>query len=299
VIFAPIRQVGCRRARSGVTVASSAAPVSRNGPPDAVRSRRAIERCSSPTRHCQMAECSESMGRSQPRGWPADRPPMPCLRPPPIQRLPIQRMPAVRLPAGSPSPRPAHGRAASRDALPQRASPCSPWPRSFPRPGRRARIATRRDRRSRPGRGPRRPGPRSPRARPRRTRRQLRQGDRDAPRRCRRRAPPPAGGSGAPVPPEAPPASPSPGPRFGRRRSSPPARRRPGDRSNRPIRVARRGWAAASCSSRNRARGRSGGPLRGSGSKSCQTTAPLPARPEIQLSGQVRRQRARRRAPQR
>ena len=68
VIFAPMVQVGWRRARSGVTVANSAAVESRNGPPDAVRRSRLMDAWSSPTRHCQMAECSESTGRSQPSG---------------------------------------------------------------------------------------------------------------------------------------------------------------------------------------------------------------------------------------
>ena len=68
VIFAPIRQVGWRRACSGVAVARSATVAWRNGPPDAVSSSRATPAGRSPIRHCQMAECSESMGRNQPRG---------------------------------------------------------------------------------------------------------------------------------------------------------------------------------------------------------------------------------------
>ena len=68
VIFAPIVHVGWRSARSGVTVARSATLESRNGPPDAVSHRRSTAACRSPTRHCQMAECSESIGRSHPSG---------------------------------------------------------------------------------------------------------------------------------------------------------------------------------------------------------------------------------------
>ena len=41
---------------------------SRNGPPDAVSTSRAIAARGSPTRHCQIAECSESIGRSHASG---------------------------------------------------------------------------------------------------------------------------------------------------------------------------------------------------------------------------------------
>ena len=68
MILAPMRQVGWRRACSGVIAANSAAGVSRNGPPDAVRISRSTCARFSPTRHCQIAECSESIGRSQPSG---------------------------------------------------------------------------------------------------------------------------------------------------------------------------------------------------------------------------------------
>ena len=67
VIFGPIDQVGWRRAWSGVTDDRSAGP-SRNGPPDAVRTSEATRFSGSPTRHCQIAECSESIGRSQASG---------------------------------------------------------------------------------------------------------------------------------------------------------------------------------------------------------------------------------------
>ena len=42
--------------------------MSRNGPPDAVRIRADADAIASPTRHCQIAECSESIGRSQASG---------------------------------------------------------------------------------------------------------------------------------------------------------------------------------------------------------------------------------------
>ena len=41
---------------------------SRNGPPEAVRMSAATSPWTSPTRHCQIAECSESIGRSQASG---------------------------------------------------------------------------------------------------------------------------------------------------------------------------------------------------------------------------------------
>ena len=68
VILRPIRQVGCSRARSGVTEVSSPGVASRKGPPDAVRISAATDAIDSPTRHCQIAECSESIGRSQASG---------------------------------------------------------------------------------------------------------------------------------------------------------------------------------------------------------------------------------------
>ena len=68
MILAPIDQVGWRSACAGVTAASSAGVASRNGPPDAVRMSAATAAIDSPTRHCQIAECSESIGRSQASG---------------------------------------------------------------------------------------------------------------------------------------------------------------------------------------------------------------------------------------
>src|SRR5580765_298661 len=73
VIFAPIDHVGWRRASSGVTAARSLGP-SRKGPPEAVRMSAATLVSDSPTRHCQIAECSESIGRSQASGLPNGSP---------------------------------------------------------------------------------------------------------------------------------------------------------------------------------------------------------------------------------
>ena len=70
VILGPIRQVGWASASAAVTVASSADGRPRNGPPEAVRIRRATSPSRSPTRHCQIAECSESIGRSRSSGSP-------------------------------------------------------------------------------------------------------------------------------------------------------------------------------------------------------------------------------------
>ena len=67
VILAPILQVGWRRASAGVTAARVLR--ARRGTGRRTRSgsapRPAID---SPTRHCQIAECSESIGRSQASG---------------------------------------------------------------------------------------------------------------------------------------------------------------------------------------------------------------------------------------
>ena len=56
---------GLRRRDRGHAPRPSA---SRNGPPDAVRISAATPAIDSPTRHCQIAECSESIGRSQASG---------------------------------------------------------------------------------------------------------------------------------------------------------------------------------------------------------------------------------------
>ena len=65
VIFLPIVQVGCCRARSGVTDSISSSGVVRKGPPEAVISNLRIS-LSSPRRHCQMALGSLSTGRTSP-----------------------------------------------------------------------------------------------------------------------------------------------------------------------------------------------------------------------------------------
>ena len=68
VIFAPIDHVGWRRACSRGHRRRGPRGPSRNGPPDAVRTSAATPAIRSPTRHCQIAECSESIGRSQASG---------------------------------------------------------------------------------------------------------------------------------------------------------------------------------------------------------------------------------------
>ena len=73
MILAPMRQVGWRRACSRRDRGELAGVASRNGPPDAVRISRSIAARGSPTRHCQIAECSESIGRSQASGSRAGR----------------------------------------------------------------------------------------------------------------------------------------------------------------------------------------------------------------------------------
>ena len=64
VIFAPIFQVGCRRASATVASASFSFGHSRNGPPDAVRMIRWTSLRLCPARHWKIALCSESTGRS-------------------------------------------------------------------------------------------------------------------------------------------------------------------------------------------------------------------------------------------
>ena len=63
VIFAPIFQLGWRRASALVTDASSSRLFPKNGPPEQVRISRLTSRWSrQPIRHWKMAECSESTG---------------------------------------------------------------------------------------------------------------------------------------------------------------------------------------------------------------------------------------------
>ena len=64
VMRAPIAQVGCRSACSGVTSASSAAERPRNGPPLAVTISASTAPASSPASSWCSAECSESTGSS-------------------------------------------------------------------------------------------------------------------------------------------------------------------------------------------------------------------------------------------
>ena len=63
VILSPIDQLGCFKARAGVTAASSPAGTVRSGPPDAVRRSRRTWAWSCPTSAWKMALCSESTGR--------------------------------------------------------------------------------------------------------------------------------------------------------------------------------------------------------------------------------------------
>ena len=58
----PMAQVGCARACSTVTAASSSRRRPRNGPPEAVSTSRATSSPRPPRRHWASAECSESTG---------------------------------------------------------------------------------------------------------------------------------------------------------------------------------------------------------------------------------------------
>ena len=62
VIFAPIFQVGCRKASAAVASRKSSFGVSLNAPPEAVRISFSTLFSFSPTRHWNIALCSESMG---------------------------------------------------------------------------------------------------------------------------------------------------------------------------------------------------------------------------------------------
>ena len=100
VIFGPIRHVGCASASSAVTDASCAASRPRNGPPLAVRTRRSTTSIRSPTRHCQIAECSLSTGRSRSSGSPPMSSSSAATRCPPVTRVSLFAS-ATRLPARS------------------------------------------------------------------------------------------------------------------------------------------------------------------------------------------------------
>ena len=68
VILAPIDHVGWPGRRPARPPPARSAVASRNGPPDAVSISRATASIAPPPRHCQMAECSESIGRTQASG---------------------------------------------------------------------------------------------------------------------------------------------------------------------------------------------------------------------------------------
>ena len=72
VILAPIFQVGCLRACSGVTSGRRSSGALRNAPPDAVMMRRETG-LSSPRRHCHMALGSLSSGNRDASFWRAAR----------------------------------------------------------------------------------------------------------------------------------------------------------------------------------------------------------------------------------
>ena len=61
-----MRHVGWRRASSGVAAAARSFVQVRNGPPEAVRMRRASSVRGRPVRHCSTALCSESTGTISP-----------------------------------------------------------------------------------------------------------------------------------------------------------------------------------------------------------------------------------------
>ena len=64
VIFAPMSQLGWRKACSRVTVSSSSRLLPKNGPPDAVRINFSrASRPGHPCKHWKIAECSLSTGR--------------------------------------------------------------------------------------------------------------------------------------------------------------------------------------------------------------------------------------------
>ena len=67
VIFCPMDQLGCFKASALVFPSISSFLSPKKGPPEAVNKRDSTDFSSSPRRHCQMAECSESMGKSSAR----------------------------------------------------------------------------------------------------------------------------------------------------------------------------------------------------------------------------------------
>ena len=137
VIRGPMSQVGWASASSTVTAAMSAAARPRNGPPEAVRTSRATDPGCSPTRHCQMAECSESTGMISPPPSAAAA----STSSPPATRVSLlasaSRLPAAR--AASDGLSPAHPTTPLTTTAPgvaARASTAStPWPSREPRSG--------------------------------------------------------------------------------------------------------------------------------------------------------------------
>ena len=91
-----MRHVGWRSAASGVAAAASCGVQVRNGPPDAVRMRRASSTGRRPVRHCSTALCSESTGTISPPPSRAAR----VTRSPAITRVSLFAS-ATRLPARS------------------------------------------------------------------------------------------------------------------------------------------------------------------------------------------------------
>ena len=72
----------------------------RNGPPLAVRTRRATSPMRSPTRHCQIAECSLSTGRRRSSGSPPSSSSAAATRCPPVTSVSLFAS-ATRFPARS------------------------------------------------------------------------------------------------------------------------------------------------------------------------------------------------------
>ena len=70
VIFGPIRQVGCASASSTVTASSDSGIATPERSPAGGQHQTRHRASGSPTRHCQMAECSLSTGRSRSSGSP-------------------------------------------------------------------------------------------------------------------------------------------------------------------------------------------------------------------------------------
>ena len=130
VIRGPMSQVGCASASATVTCSMSPAGRPRRGPPEAVSTSRATDPGCSPTRHCQMAECSESTGMISPPPPAAAA----STTSPPATSVSLlaraSRLPAVR--ADSEGRRPAHPTTPLTTTAPGVAARASissaPWP---------------------------------------------------------------------------------------------------------------------------------------------------------------------------